>query len=111
MLDAVPSRLLTADSLPESSQSAAPDLAAVRILVAGDVMLDRYWFGEVSRISPEAPVPIVRVEKREERLGGAANVARNIAARGANVGLPGVGGRSEAGGDVARPLFASSKHR
>ena len=44
-------------------------LAQVRLLVVGDVMLDRYWFGDVSRISPEAPVPIVRIEKREERLG------------------------------------------
>jgi len=110
MLDAVPSRLLTADSLPESSQSAAPDLAAVRILVAGDVMLDRYWFGEVSRISPEAPVPIVRVEKREERLGGAANVARNIASLGAHVGLLGVVGQDEAGEHVARLLADSSIH-
>ena len=58
-------------------------LAQVRLLVVGDVMLDRYWFGDVSRISPEAPVPIVRIEKREERLGGAANVARNAAALGA----------------------------
>ena len=49
-----------------------------------DVMLDRYWFGDVSRISPEAPVPVVRIERREERLGGAANVARNAAALGAD---------------------------
>src|SRR5450830_1674102 len=107
MLDAVPSRLLAADSLP---LLAAPDLAAVRILVAGDVMLDRYWFGEVSRISPEAPVPIVRVEKREERLGGAANVARNIASLGAHVGLLGVVGQDEAGEHVARLLADSSIH-
>ena len=51
----------------------------VRLLVVGDVMLDRYWFGEVSRISPEAPVPVVKVERSEERPGGAANVARNAA--------------------------------
>ena len=60
------------------------DLSAVRLLVVGDVMLDRYWFGEVSRISPEAPVPVVKVERCEERLGGAANVARNAAALGAH---------------------------
>jgi len=54
-----------------------PDTASARILVVGDVMLDRYWFGEVSRISPEAPVPVVKVERTEERPGGAANVARN----------------------------------
>jgi rfaE bifunctional protein kinase chain/domain len=77
---------------------------AARILVAGDVMLDRYWFGEVSRISPEAPVPIVRVEKREERLGGAANVARNAAALGAQVGLLGVVGSDEAGDSLERML-------
>src|SRR3546814_8650986 len=75
---------------------------AARILVVGDVMLDRYWFGEVDRISPEAPVPIVRVARREDRLGGAANVARNIAALGAQVGLMGVVGMDEAGAEVRR---------
>jgi rfaE bifunctional protein kinase chain/domain len=68
-----------------------------RILIVGDVMLDRYWFGEVNRISPEAPVPVVRVERREERLGGAANVARNAATLGAQTGLLGVVGKDEAG--------------
>jgi len=71
-----------------------------RILVVGDVMLDRYWFGDVSRISPEAPVPVVRVEKREERLGGAANVARNAVALGARTALLGVVGKDEAGDQV-----------
>jgi len=66
-----------------------------RILVVGDVMLDRYWFGEVNRISPEAPVPVVRVERKEERLGGAANVARNIASLGAQTALLGVTGDDE----------------
>jgi D-glycero-beta-D-manno-heptose-7-phosphate kinase len=75
-----------------------------RILVVGDVMLDRYWFGEVNRISPEAPVPIVRVEGREERLGGAANVARNAAALGSVVGLLGVVGQDEAGHSIERML-------
>lgn len=75
-----------------------------RILVVGDVMLDRYWFGEVSRISPEAPVPIVRIERREERLGGAANVARNAAALGARTGLLGVVGDDEAGNAVEQLL-------
>ena len=50
-----------------------------RVLVVGDVMLDRYWFGDVARISPEAPVPVVHVKRSEARLGGAANVARNAA--------------------------------
>ncbi len=79
-------------------------LAASRILVVGDIMLDRYWFGEVSRISPEAPVPIVRVERREERLGGAANVARNAAMLGAQVGLLGVVGQDDAADTIARQL-------
>lgn len=75
-----------------------------RILVAGDVMLDRYWFGDVNRISPEAPVPVVRIEKRDERLGGAANVARNAAALGAQVGLLGVVGQDEPGDSLERML-------
>jgi D-glycero-beta-D-manno-heptose-7-phosphate kinase len=77
---------------------------AARVLVAGDVMLDRYWFGEVSRISPEAPVPVVRVERRDERLGGAANVARNVVALGAQTGLLGIAGQDEAGDTVQRLL-------
>lgn len=72
----------------------------VKILVAGDIMLDRYWFGEVDRISPEAPVPIVKVMRREDRLGGAANVARNIVALGAQASLLGVVGADEAGARV-----------
>lgn len=68
-----------------------------KILVIGDVMLDRYWFGEVERISPEAPVPVVRVARREDRLGGAANVARNIVALGAQAALMGLVGNDEAG--------------
>lgn len=82
-------------------------LAATRVLVIGDVMLDRYWFGDVSRISPEAPVPIVQVATREERLGGAANVARNIAALGAQVSLLGVVGDDDAGACVSRLLRQS----
>lgn len=74
-----------------------PDTSATSILVVGDVMLDRYWFGEVSRISPEAPVPVVKVERTEERPGGAANVARNCAALGARVTLLSVVGADEAG--------------
>ena len=68
-----------------------------RILVVGDAMLDRYWVGEVERISPEAPVPIVRVGREEERAGGAANVARNAAALNARVTLLSVVGADEAG--------------
>ena len=72
-------------------------VAKHRILVVGDVMLDRYWFGEVERISPEAPVPVVKVRSSEERLGGAANVARNIVSVGARAGLLSVVGADEAG--------------
>jgi rfaE bifunctional protein kinase chain/domain len=85
-----------------------PDTSKARILVVGDVMLDRYWFGDVSRISPEAPVPVVRVERLEERPGGAANVARNCAALGARVSLLSVVGADEAGQALARLLAASS---
>ncbi|HPA88527.1 MAG TPA: D-glycero-beta-D-manno-heptose-7-phosphate kinase [Quisquiliibacterium sp.] len=76
------------------------DFSAARILVVGDVMLDRYWFGDVQRISPEAPVPVVRVRRSEERLGGAANVARNAAVLGAHVALVGVVGDDEPGRSI-----------
>ena len=72
-------------------------MSGARVLVVGDVMLDRYWFGDVDRISPEAPVPVVRVAKGEERLGGAANVARNITSLGAHAGLLAVIGADEPG--------------
>lgn len=85
---------------------ALPDTASARILVVGDVMLDRYWFGAVERISPEAPVPVVKVERTEERPGGAANVARNCAALGARVTLLSVVGADEAGQTLSRLLAA-----
>jgi len=84
-----------------------PATSGARILVVGDVMLDRYWFGEVERISPEAPVPVLKIERVEERPGGAANVARNCAALGARVALLSVVGADEAGQALAR-LLASS---
>ena len=77
------------------------------MLVVGDVMLDRYWFGDVNRISPEAPVPIVLIQKSEERLGGAANVARNVVALGMEAGLLGVIGHDEAGNIVENLLHES----
>ncbi|WP_374352537.1 D-glycero-beta-D-manno-heptose-7-phosphate kinase [Chitinimonas sp.] len=78
-------------------QSLRQSLAQARVLIAGDVMLDRYWFGDVERISPEAPVPVARITRVEERAGGAANVARNIAAIGGKATLLSVVGDDEAG--------------
>ena len=83
-----------------------PDTSKARVLIVGDVMLDRYWFGDVSRISPEAPVPVVKVERVEERPGGAANVARNAAALGSRATLLSVVGADEAGQALARLLAA-----
>ncbi len=71
-------------------------LSRARVLVVGDVMLDRYWYGAVDRISPEAPVPIVRITREEERSGGAANVAYNVATLGAQASLLTVVGEDEA---------------
>jgi D-beta-D-heptose 7-phosphate kinase/D-beta-D-heptose 1-phosphate adenosyltransferase len=73
-----------------------PDFTGARILVAGDLMLDRYWSGDTRRISPEAPVPVVHVARAEDRPGGAANVALNLAALGSRVTLTGVTGDDEA---------------
>jgi rfaE bifunctional protein kinase chain/domain len=71
-------------------------LSKASVLVVGDVMLDRYWYGAVDRISPEAPVPIVRITREEERNGGAANVAYNIVTLGAQSSLLTVVGDDEA---------------
>jgi rfaE bifunctional protein kinase chain/domain len=71
-------------------------LGKARVLVVGDAMLDRYWYGAVDRISPEAPVPVVRVTRTEERIGGSANVANNIVALGAQASLLSVVGDDEA---------------
>ena len=82
---------------PETpSPLSATAIQASRVLVVGDVMLDRYWYGAVDRISPEAPVPVVRVTREEERGGGAANVALNVAALGAQATLLTVVGEDEA---------------
>ncbi|QSI78569.1 MULTISPECIES: D-glycero-beta-D-manno-heptose-7-phosphate kinase [Niveibacterium] len=81
-----------------------PDTSRARVLVVGDVMLDRYWFGDVSRISPEAPVPVVKVERSEERPGGAANVARNAAALAAHTVLLSVVGQDEPAQALGRLL-------
>jgi rfaE bifunctional protein kinase chain/domain len=71
-------------------------MAQCRILVVGDVMLDRYWHGEVGRISPEAPVPVVNIQREENRLGGAANVALNIKTLGGRVTLLSMVGQDDA---------------
>ena len=76
------------------------------VLIVGDVMLDRYWYGPTSRVSPEAPVPVVKVEEVEERPGGAANVAVNIATLGGQVRVLGV-----AGGDESATMLETKLHR
>jgi len=88
----------SASPLQAASPAGLPTRAALarrRVLVVGDVMLDRYWHGAVDRISPEAPVPVVRVEREEERLGGAANVALNVKTLGARATLLTVVGQDE----------------
>jgi rfaE bifunctional protein kinase chain/domain len=89
------------ESLPSFSR-----LSQCRILVVGDVMLDRYWYGEVARISPEAPVPVVHIQSEENRLGGAANVALNIKSLGANVTLLSMVGQDAAASSLRQLLNA-----
>ncbi|WP_275099257.1 bifunctional D-glycero-beta-D-manno-heptose-7-phosphate kinase/D-glycero-beta-D-manno-heptose 1-phosphate adenylyltransferase HldE [Sedimenticola hydrogenitrophicus] len=81
-----------------------PDFTPVHILVAGDVMLDRYWHGGTHRISPEAPVPVVRIEGDESRPGGAGNVALNIASVGARATLLGITGKDPEAEELERLL-------
>ena len=81
-----------------------PDFSKLNLLVAGDAMLDEYWFGDTARISPEAPVPVVRAGAAEQRPGGAANVALNVAALGARSVLAAVVGQDERGERLARTL-------
>jgi D-beta-D-heptose 7-phosphate kinase/D-beta-D-heptose 1-phosphate adenosyltransferase len=81
--------------------AALPDLNSVHVLVAGDVMLDRYWSGPTRRISPEAPVPVVQIERIEGRAGGAANVAMGVRALGAGATLLATAGADEAGRELA----------
>ena len=84
-----------------------PPFQHAKLLVIGDVMLDRYWHGSASRVSPEAPVPVVQVANREDRPGGAGNVALNIAALGSAVRLVGVVGDDEAGLELLSRLKAA----
>ncbi|MGJ0490155.1 bifunctional D-glycero-beta-D-manno-heptose-7-phosphate kinase/D-glycero-beta-D-manno-heptose 1-phosphate adenylyltransferase HldE [Methylobacter sp.] len=84
--------------------AAAPEFSQAHIIVMGDVMLDRYWSGQAGRISPEAPVPVVRVKNIEDRIGGAGNVALNIAKLGGQVTLLGVIG-DDAEGEILQKLL------
>lgn len=87
-------------------------ITQANVLVVGDVMLDRYWFGDVERISPEAPVPVVSVNLSQERLGGAGNVALNVASLGGNCTLLGVVGDDAAGSAIEQTANeAGIKHR
>lgn len=84
-----------------------PDFAQAKVLVIGDVMLDRYWFGDTSRISPEAPVPVVNINQTDNRPGGAGNVALNITALGAKATLLGMIGQDEAAKTLMEQLSAA----
>jgi D-beta-D-heptose 7-phosphate kinase/D-beta-D-heptose 1-phosphate adenosyltransferase len=87
-----------------------PQFNSAQVLVVGDVMLDRYWHGATARISPEAPVPVVQVQQREDRAGGAGNVALNIAALGGGVSLLGLVGADEEARVLAQRLQAAQVH-
>lgn len=88
-----------------------PDFSQAKVLVVGDIMLDRYWFGDAGRISPEAPVPVVNIKHIDERPGGAGNVALNIAALNAKVTLLGVVGQDAAADNLLALLTtAGVKH-
>jgi D-beta-D-heptose 7-phosphate kinase/D-beta-D-heptose 1-phosphate adenosyltransferase len=101
---------VTVPTLAAPNRARAGDIArgfsTARVLVVGDVMLDQFLIGRVTRISPEAPVPIVQFEREENRIGGAANVAHNIAALGGSADLVGLVGRDSAAAILARELTA-----
>lgn len=88
-------------------QLTMPHFDRAQLLVVGDIMLDRYWYGGTSRVSPEAPVPVVKVDQIEDRPGGAGNVSLNIAALGAGVSLVGITGQDEAADALAERLRAA----
>jgi rfaE bifunctional protein kinase chain/domain len=85
-------------------------LARAHVLVVGDAMLDRYWYGDVDRISPEAPVPVVKVSREEERIGAAANVAYNVVTLGARASFLGVVGDDEPGRRLEQLLKETGIH-
>src|SRR5699024_106930 len=84
-----------------------PNFNLAKVLVIGDVMLDRYWYGATNRISPEAPVPVVKVNRLEERPGGAANVALNISSLGGGAHLIGLTGQDEPANILKQQLQAA----
>ena len=86
-------------------------LSKLKVAVVGDVMLDTYWWGNVDRISPEGPVPVVAVTKKEQRMGGAANVALNIRALDANVALISVLGNDDEGKQLKNILEQNNINR
>ena len=85
-----------------------PSFSKASVLVIGDVMLDRYWFGDAGRISPEAPVPVVKIRQKDERPGGAGNVALNLAALGAQVTLLGIIGKDDSARSLLQQLNAAN---
>ncbi len=105
---------MTIDQLPDISSARAHELidkfSSRRITVIGDVMLDRFLIGRVSRMSPEAPVPVVVFDREEFRLGGAANVANNLRELGGAVDLIGVVGHDESGTQLKNELAATGIH-
>src|SRR6185369_18031806 len=104
---------------PERARAIASRFSSAHILVVGDAMLDRFIAGRVTRISPEAPVPVVAFEQESHRIGGAANVANNVAALGGRVTLIAVTGQDEGAETLTRscrdagiaPVFASDGSR
>src|SRR3990167_760113 len=95
------------NGLPPISEH-LPDFKKACVFIVGDLMLDRYWYGDASRISPEAPVPVVRVGEMQARPGGAANVALNIASLGGHVALMGLVGVDEEAKELQ--AFLSAKN-
>src|SRR5690606_21532717 len=91
----------------KKDDSLLPDFGKAHVLVVGDVMLDRYWSGDTKRISPEAPIPVVQVLDKEERIGGAGNVALNISSLGAKATLLAITGNDEAAHVLQNKLQAA----
>src|SRR5690348_1577308 len=109
-----PSVLLSSADFKDISgacmQVSVPQFDRVRVLVAGDVMLDRYWFGPTQRISPEAPVPVVHVRDTEERPGGAGNVAVNLASLGVHCSVLGITGDDAIADNLAKSMEQRGVH-